>query len=183
MRKAPKAGNHPAMRLGVVVEGLEGRAVGLGLARQQLGEGRHGALLAEQVFGMLQHQVAEHPFQVGQLAIPALPQPDIEQRLGPGITGKRGGRAPVNHASQLVQADQLGQPAVRLRCPVQLAAQGLLDPPAEALARLGILLGPVAKPQPVLARRLLARRGGCAEPPVEQRLPGLHGVRPGCGRR
>src|SRR5690606_7616300 len=102
---------------------------------------------------------------------------------GADIAGKGAGRAPVDHAGELVQADQLGQPAARLARPVQLAAQGPLDLATEALARLGVLLRPVTEPQAVLARRLLARRGGGAEPPVEQMLPGLHGVRPGCGRR
>lgn len=181
MGKAAETGDDVAMLAGEGKEVIEDRALLVVVQVRECGERHHAALLAIEVLGVLQHQIAEHLPDRRQRACQAVRQAAIEQRLGSGVTGEGFGLAAMDHPGKLVEQDQQRQPAVgRLRPVVQPALQRLGGEPAEALAGFGILSLAVAEPQVVPLRGDLARRAALAEPPVQQRLPGRRrsGVRP-----
>lgn len=181
MGKAAETGDDVPVLAGEGKEVVEDRALLVMVQVRERGERHHTAFLATEVFGVLQHQIAEHLPDRRQGVCQALRQAAIEQRLGRGIAGEGFGFASMDHPRKLIEQDQQREPAVgRLRPVVQLALQRLGGEPAETLAGFVILSLPVAEPQAVALRGDLARRAALAEPPVRQRLPGRRrsGVRP-----
>lgn len=97
------------------------------------------------------------------------------QLLRLGIAGIGLRRIASNHARELVEQQDKCQPTLRRVCPLtQTAGQSLLDQLTKALTRLGILLGPIAEPQLVMAGSYCMGAGGLGirtEPPLQQRRP------------
>src|SRR5690606_38109556 len=111
VRKAPEAGNHPMMRLGIFQKADERWAVRLILLGQQNRESLYRALLMLQVFGMLKHHVAEHPLKGRQTTIPAVLEATLQQGQGTGVTREGTWRVAMNHSRQLVEQQHQVQPA------------------------------------------------------------------------
>src|SRR5690606_2721533 len=98
MRKASEAGDHVAVALGEIEESFEGWPALLLGEIAQLGEPRHGQILALQILGMLQHQVDEDPLDGRGRLIPPPLQAIADQLLRTRASGKGLRRATVDHA-------------------------------------------------------------------------------------
>src|SRR5690606_23224188 len=106
------------MRLGILQEADERWAVRLILLGQQHRESLYRTLLMLQVFGMLEHHVAEHPLNSRQTTVPTLLYTPLQQGQGTGIAREGARRAAMDHAGQLVEQQQQGQPTFRIAGPV-----------------------------------------------------------------